>query len=282
MPFSPLISVITVVYNCVETIERTICSVVKQTYPNVEYIIIDGGSNDGTQDRILLYETKLAYYQSKPDKGLYDAMNQGMAKAKGDFCLFLNAGDLFYRKDTLSQMVAAISAPDALYFATAVMTDERNIFRLRPPSGIEIGEYLANGGLPNHQATLFPRKFYTNNSYDLTFRVSADDDYKIRALRECTPVFVDFWAIVFELGGLSKSNSSLKLIHLRVKELQQLNKKHFPARPPFGGAELKYVLKAYLLFTLEKLFGYRWQYERWFNKFQLIPSKELNRFRAEE
>ncbi|MEL6273873.1 MAG: glycosyltransferase family 2 protein [Bacteroidota bacterium] len=277
----PLISVVTVVYNCVDTIEKTILSVVNQTYSEIEYIIIDGGSHDGTQDKIQPYSSVLAYYHSKPDKGLYDAMNQGMTKAKGDFCLFLNAGDLFYRKNTLARMVAKIDAFDALYFATAVMTDEKNIFRLRPPSGIEVEAYLANGGLPNHQATLFPRRFYASNNYDLTFRVAADDDYKIRALRECKPIFVDCWAIVFELGGLSKSNSSLKLIHRRVKEMQKLNEKHFPDRASFGVTQLKYVIKAYLLFTLEKLFGYHWQYERWFNKFQLIPATELNRFRAE-
>lgn len=90
-----LISIVTVSYNAVLTIEQTILSVINQTYPNVEYIIIDGGSTDGTVDIIKKYEDKIAYWVSEPDKGIYDAMNKGGLKATGDFIQFLNAGDWF-------------------------------------------------------------------------------------------------------------------------------------------------------------------------------------------
>ena len=88
-----LISVVTVSYNAVSTIEQTILSVINQTYPNVEYIIIDGGSTDGTVDIIKKYADKIAYWVSEPDKGIYDAMNKGGLKTTGDFIQFLNAGD---------------------------------------------------------------------------------------------------------------------------------------------------------------------------------------------
>ena len=90
-----LISIVTVSYNAVLTIEQTILSVINQTYPNVEYIIIDGGSTDGTVDIIKKYADKIAYWVSEPDKGIYDAMNKGGLKATGDFIQFLNAGDWF-------------------------------------------------------------------------------------------------------------------------------------------------------------------------------------------
>ena len=90
-----LISIVTVSYNAVLTIEQTILSVINQTYPNVEYIIIDGGSTDGTVDIIKKYANKIAYWVSEPDKGIYDAMNKGGLKATGDFIQFLNAGDWF-------------------------------------------------------------------------------------------------------------------------------------------------------------------------------------------
>ena len=94
----PLISVVTVAYNAVATIEQTILSVINQTYPNIEYIIIDGGSTDGTVNIIKKYMDHIAYWVSEPDKGIYDAMNKGGIRATGTFIQFLNAC-LLYTSD---------------------------------------------------------------------------------------------------------------------------------------------------------------------------------------
>jgi glycosyltransferase involved in cell wall biosynthesis len=91
----PLISIITVVYNGVSILEPTILSVINQTYKNIEYIIIDGGSTDGTVDIIKNYEDRLAYWISETDKGIYDAMNKGIDKATGIWINFMNSGDCF-------------------------------------------------------------------------------------------------------------------------------------------------------------------------------------------
>lgn len=93
---NPLISVVTVAYNAVTTIEKTILSVINQTYPNVEYIIIDGGSTDGTVEIIKKYANKLAYWVSEPDNGIYDAMNKGAKVATGEWINFMNCGDSFF------------------------------------------------------------------------------------------------------------------------------------------------------------------------------------------
>lgn len=90
------ISVITVCYNCVSVIEQTIKSVLEQTYPNIEYIIIDGGSMDGTVDIIKKYSDTVTYWISEPDNGIYDAMNKGIDMATGDYLNFMNAGDTFF------------------------------------------------------------------------------------------------------------------------------------------------------------------------------------------
>ena len=87
------ISIITVSYNAAKTIEQTISSVVNQTYQDIEYIIIDGGSTDGTMDIIRKYEDRIAYWISEPDKGIYDAMNKGIDVATGDYVYFLGADD---------------------------------------------------------------------------------------------------------------------------------------------------------------------------------------------
>lgn len=92
---TPKISIVTVTYNCKDTIEQTIRNVLSQTYPSLEYIIIDGGSTDGTRDIIEQYAEHLAYWVSEPDKGIYDAMNKGLQAATGQWILFRNSGDYF-------------------------------------------------------------------------------------------------------------------------------------------------------------------------------------------
>ena len=116
---NPLISVVTVSYNAVSVIEQTIFSVINQTYPNVEYIIIDGGSTDGTVDIIKKYADKITYWVSEPDKGIYDAMNKGIELATGEWINFMNAGDSFYSFSILELIfghVSFISSGDYNFF----------------------------------------------------------------------------------------------------------------------------------------------------------------------
>lgn len=100
----PLISIITVVFNGEKYLEETIQSVINQTYDNVEYIIIDGGSTDGTLDIIKKYEDKIDYWVSEKDRGIYDAMNKGIDVASGEWINFMNAGDSFYNEKVLENL----------------------------------------------------------------------------------------------------------------------------------------------------------------------------------
>ena len=100
----PKISVVTVCYNAVNSIEKTILSVITQTYQNIEYIIIDGASTDGTIDVVKKYREQIAYFVSEPDKGIYDAMNKGIMAATGDWINFMNSGDSFASAYTLSDV----------------------------------------------------------------------------------------------------------------------------------------------------------------------------------
>ncbi len=106
--YNTTISIITVTYNASALLEKTILSVTEQTYNNVEYIIIDGDSTDTTVTCIKKYNDQLAYWESKPDRGIYHAMNKGVAKATGAWICFLNAGDVFDDEFVIEKMVAAI------------------------------------------------------------------------------------------------------------------------------------------------------------------------------
>lgn len=105
----PKISVVTVCYNAVNDIEKTILSVINQTYPNVEYLIIDGGSTDGTMDVVNRYKDKIDVIVSEPDKGIYDAMNKGIVRATGEWINFMNAGDCYCNNDIVSLLVSKLS-----------------------------------------------------------------------------------------------------------------------------------------------------------------------------
>jgi glycosyltransferase involved in cell wall biosynthesis len=109
---TPKFSIITVTYNAEKVLEDTIQSVISQTYHHIEYIIVDGASKDGTLSIINRYRPHIHTVVSEPDKGLYDAMNKGIALANGDYLCFLNAGDCFHEDDTLQQMVHTIKNRD--------------------------------------------------------------------------------------------------------------------------------------------------------------------------
>lgn len=100
----PLISVVTICYNAKNDLEKTILSVLSQTYQDIEYIIIDGGSTDSTVDIIHKYSERLFYWISEPDKGIYDAMNKGMDRATGSWIIFMNAGDTFCDNEVIKNI----------------------------------------------------------------------------------------------------------------------------------------------------------------------------------
>lgn len=183
----PKFSIITVTYNAGAVLEDTIQSVITQTYRNVEYIILDGGSKDHTLDIINRYREHIHTLVSEPDKGLYDAMNKGIRLATGDYLCFLNAGDELHEDDTLQLMVHSITGtelPDVLYGETAIVDEEGHFLRMRRLSAPENLNWKSfkDGMLVCHQA-FFPRRELAE-PYDLRYRFSADFDWCIRIMKK--------------------------------------------------------------------------------------------------
>ena len=130
----PKFSIITVTYNAAKVLEDTIQSIVTQTYKNLEYIIVDGGSTDETLDIIHKYQEHITTVISEPDQGLYDAMNKGIKLATGDYLCFLNAGDGLHEDDTLLQMVHSINGtalPGVLYGETEIVDSQGHFLYMR-------------------------------------------------------------------------------------------------------------------------------------------------------
>ncbi|CAA6814169.1 MAG: Glycosyl transferase [uncultured Campylobacterales bacterium] len=221
---NPLISIITVVYNDKVGIKRTIKSVLNQTYKNIEYVIVDGNSNDGTLDIIKKYQDSIDFWMSENDEGIYDAMNKGIQSAKGDFIQFLNAGDIFYEDDSLLKLVSTIDEKEKVYFGRAhtYNKDVAWVF----PSVENTSSWLSRGNLPNHQAMLFPKNFYENNFYNLSYKISSDKDYKIRAYKKVKFSFCDIVFVKFELDGVSNQYRKIKNVTKIMKENFLINKSH--------------------------------------------------------
>lgn len=162
---SPKFSVITVTYNAEKVLEDTVQSVISQTYHHVEYIIIDGASKDGTLEIVNRYRDRIHQLVSEPDKGLYDAMNKGIALATGDYLCFLNAGDSFHEDDTLQKMVHSINGndlPDILYGETALVDAEQRPLPSSPPHSPTSHPFspMLSLGIPNRRLSPQPVKKY--------------------------------------------------------------------------------------------------------------------------
>lgn len=183
---TPKFSIITITYNAEKVLEETIQSVISQTYHHIEYIIVDGASKDNTMAIVERYQANISRVISEPDKGLYDAMNKGIAAATGDYLCFLNAGDCLHEDDTIQKAVASIThkeLPDIIYGHTALVDGNGHFLRMRrlaPPEQLNWKSFKT-GMLVCHQAFWVKRSLA--GSYDLSYRFSADFDWCIRVMK---------------------------------------------------------------------------------------------------
>jgi glycosyltransferase involved in cell wall biosynthesis len=204
---SPRISIITVVFNGEKHIGRTIESVLGQTYRELEYIIIDGKSADGTMDVIQGYKG-IHRVVSEPDQGLYDAMNKGLKAASGDYIWFLNAGDQIYRKDTVEMMVDGLEGrPDIIYGGTMIINEKQEEIgdrRLKPPERLSWKSFR-QGMVVCHQSFLVKRDIAPE--FNLEYRLSADIDWAIRSARAAALIHNSKLVLSrFLEGGLTAHN----------------------------------------------------------------------------
>ena len=197
---NPKISVITVCYNSLDMLKKTMQSVDSQTYDNFEYIIVDGNSTDGTPDYLKTYGGKITKYVSESDNGIYDAMNKGVKMSEGDYVIFLNAGDLFADDTTLQQIFDGYSYDaDVIY-----------------------GDVIKNGKVKTAEKTHNAHKMYFCHQccftklecllqfpFDIKYKMSADFNFfKILTLNNKTFKQLDIPVAIFDTTGVSNAKRS--------------------------------------------------------------------------
>jgi glycosyltransferase involved in cell wall biosynthesis len=208
-----ILSVITIVYNNVKDIERTILSVLNQDYPHIEYIIVDGLSSDGTLDVIKRYEKRIAKLISEKDEGIYDAMNKGLALATGDYIIFMNSGDEFYDKETVAAVFSTEPDADIYYGETEMIDSEGNSLGQRRHKAPEQFTWRGfNLGMSiSHQAIYIKRAL--TEPYDRRYELSADIDWIIRAAKKAKKIVnVHRYVAKYLVGGMSKTKHRQSLM----------------------------------------------------------------------
>lgn len=205
MPDSlPFISIITIVYNGESYLEKTIQSVICQTYPNIEYIIIDGGSSDNTLTIVEKYEHQISLFVSEPDRGIYDAMNKGLALSSGEWVTFLNGGDQYVDSKIIKNIFGSpVKELDFIYGDVIVKSSSHeNYIKARPISK----QNLKKGIEVCHQS-MFARKAIAP-AYNLSYKYKAEYNWVIDIFQKidgARTLHVEMPIVYYALGGFSES-----------------------------------------------------------------------------
>ncbi len=206
------ISVITVCYNDAENLSKTLASINSQTArQEVEHIVVDGGSKDGTK-ALLENNKQINKWISEADKGLYDAMNKGIAMSTGEYIWFMNAGDVFYSGNTVELLIKELNQSDIVYGA-AVLVDEKGrdqgLYHKTLPEKLTWKNFI-KGMVVCHQALLVKRD--NAELYSLDYKIASDIDWAIRNCKKTNKIHNSKLVLCkFQTGGLSKKRQRLAL-----------------------------------------------------------------------
>lgn len=221
------VTVVTAVLNDAGHIEQTILSVISQTDIEIEYIIVDGGSKDGTLELIGKYKDKISLLISEPDRGVYDAMNKGIKYSTGDFIYFINSGDVLLNPSILSKIkLEELKERNAIIYGNVIVA-YGNIEALEKPRPFFNSKMKFKGIGICHQSMFFPGELIRNEKYDLSYNIAADYDLAYRLWRKGTVfLYKDITIAKYDWGkGISSNPYKLLDVYRENARVchQQLN-----------------------------------------------------------
>ncbi len=261
----PKISIVTVVLNSARELQQTAISVSNQDYQEIEWIVMDGGSSDGTLEVIKSNQEKIAFWVSEADGGIYDAMNKGLILATGDWVNFMNAGDVFAANNILTSVFKNPRGDvDVVYGDSVAAYPGFSVFRPALPAN-----QLWKGMVCSHQSVFFKRGILLHQGYDVSFRIAADHELLYRLYCQGyrfvqIPVTVSVW----KTGGVS-DRKQVQSARERTRLVKRLSPIKLRQRCYFGFL----VILSALVQALYKIFP-QWvvlTVVKWQNHSRIVP-----------
>lgn len=220
----PKLSIITINYNNAKGLEKTINSVIDQTCTDLEFIIIDGGSTDYSVDLIKKNASKITYWCSEKDNGIYDAQNKGIDNAKGEYCLFLNSGDHLFNKDVLQKVVDTKPTADIIACNMVFDYGNKKIEKQQPDT---LSFFYMMETSVWHPATFIKRSLFQKlGKYNLNYKIAADYDFFLKAIivNNVKYTHQNITLSVFDTSGVSSDTENL---NIRKAERLTIQKQYF-------------------------------------------------------
>ena len=223
------LSIITIAYNNLEGLKDTYRSICRQTFRDFEWIVVDGGSTDGTKEFLEEHNEELAWWCSEKDKGVYNAQNKGTLHARGEYCIYMNSGDSFYADDVLEKVFERDVANADIVYGNWMLVFEDGKTRLgRAPEVADLAYFFEDNMC--HQSMLIRTEAVRNRPYDESFRIYADwEEWLALLMQGKTFKRIDQTICNFMVGGISTGdNASEKLKQERKAEIKRIQERYYP------------------------------------------------------
>lgn len=220
----PVLSIITINYNNKTGLEKTIASVISQTTKDIEFVIIDGGSTDGSLDVIKKHEKEIAHWTSEKDKGIYNAQNKGILKATGEYCLFLNSGDILASDNVLNSVIPQLKQVDIVYGDLVTIDNKGTREELVSPDILDVPLFMVSTLW--HPTAFIKRDLFSKYGlYNEEFKITGDYEFFIRSIlkNNASTKHISVPVSVFDLTGISNSANTEAQHNIERKKSWLLN-----------------------------------------------------------